>query len=95
MRITHVAAVAALTLAAGLATPVLARSGGSGGGDRERAGGASTTSAPDPGSPGIQKYGPPRSVDVPRPGYPYGSPYGYPDTTGSLRHAPGYYSYGR
>lgn len=71
-------------LAAALATPALAR-GGSGGGDREPAGGAFMTSYPEQGSTGIQKYGPPRSVDIPRSNPRYQE---YPDTTGSIGRGP-------
>jgi hypothetical protein len=39
------------------------------------------TSYPEQGSTGIQRHGPPRSVDIPR----Y---YGYPDATGSIGRAP-------
>jgi hypothetical protein len=63
-----------------VASPALARSGGNGG-DREPAGGAFMTSYPEQGSTGIQRHGPPRSVDIPR----Y---YGYPDATGSIGRAP-------
>jgi hypothetical protein len=41
-------------------------SAGRDGGDREPAGGAFMTSYPEQGSTGIQRGGPPRSVDIPR-----------------------------
>jgi hypothetical protein len=63
-----------------LATPAFAERGGRGG-DREPAGGAFMTSYPEQGSTGIQKYGPPRSVDIPR--YYYS-----PEVTGSIRQRP-------
>jgi hypothetical protein len=69
---------AALGMLVAAASPVLAERGGSGG-DREPAGGAFMTSYPEQGSTGIQRGGPPRSVDVPR------DPYGHPVATGSAR----------
>ena len=73
-------------LAAVAATPALAFRGGGGGGgshggDREPAGGAFMSSYLAPGSTGVQAYGAPRSVDIPRNGYYYDGaryvPYGY------------------
>ena len=58
-------------MAAGLAGPALALDGGNGG-DREPAGGAFLTSYPEQGSTGFQKYGTPRSVDIPRSRAVYG-----------------------
>jgi hypothetical protein len=65
MRITHPALIAASVLAGLATTPAPARDGGNGG-DREPAGGAFMTSYPEQGSTGIQRGGPPRSVDIPR-----------------------------
>lgn len=86
--------VAALVLGAVTASPALAFRGGGGGGgshggDREPAGGAFMSSFNQPGSTGVQAYGPPRSVDIPRGGYYYdGARYvPYP-------HAPRHYRYG-
>jgi hypothetical protein len=62
MRITHPALITASVLAVLAMTPALARQGG----DREPAGGAFMTSYPEQGSTGIQRGGPPRSVDIPR-----------------------------
>jgi len=76
LRILTPAAIAAALLA----TPAFAGRGGHGG-DREPAGGAFMTSYPEQGSTGIQKYGPPRSVDIPR--YYYS-----PEVTGSIRQRP-------
>lgn len=93
MRITIPAIVAASLLAAALSQPAFAggRGGGGGGsgGDREPAGGAFMSSYPEPGSTGTQAYGPPRSVDFPRPQYPYYPP----EVTGSINPVPrsGYY----
>lgn len=88
MRINLPTIIAASILAAAASTSALARS--SGGGDREPAGGAFNTSYPEQGSTGIQMYGPPRSVDIPRPSYPYQEP----GVTGSIGRAPqGYYGY--
>lgn len=78
MRTIMLAAAAATILATGTPSPVSARS--SGGGDREPAGGAFMTSYPEQGSTGLQRGGPPRSVDIPRDAYgrPLGRmPWGY------------------
>lgn len=78
--------LAALVLVSAAASPALALRGGGGGGgsnggDREPAGGAFMSSYTAPGSTGIQAYGPPRSVDIPRNGHYYNGeryvPYGY------------------
>lgn len=90
MRITLPAAMAASLLTLALAAAPASARGGGGGGDREPAGGAFNSSYPEQGSTGIQKYGPPRSADIPRPPF-----YGYPETTGSIRRVPGSYPYGR
>lgn len=96
MRITIPTIAGAALLAAALSQPAFAggRGGGGGGGgghggDREPAGGAFMSSYPEPGSTGTQAYGPPRSVDFPRPQYPFASP----ETTGSINPVPrtGYY----
>ena len=79
MRRTLTTTIAASVLAAALATPALAQRGGGSGGDREPAGGAYMTSYPEQGSTGIQQYGPPRSVDVPR------DVYGRPATAEAIR----------
>lgn len=78
-------ALAALVLLSAAASPALALRGGGGGGsnggDREPAGGAFMSSYTAPGSTGVQAYGPPRSVDIPRNGHYYNGeryvPYGY------------------
>ncbi len=86
MRRISTTTMTAALLAAALATPALARDGGSGG-DREPAGGAYMTSYPEQGSTGIQAYGTPRSVDVPRDPYGRPAPTGY-DGYGPRRPAP-------
>ena len=58
-------AAAMVVLALSTAHPTLARDSGGRGGDREPAGGAFMTSYPEQGSTGIQRGGPPRSVDIP------------------------------
>lgn len=86
MSIRKTTVLAGLTLAVAMAGPALALRGGGGGGgssggDREPAGGAFNSSYTQPGSTGVQDYGPPRSVDIPRNGYYYDGaryvPYGY------------------
>lgn len=87
MRILPTTVAATILIAAALSTSASAVDGGRGG-DREPAGGAFMTSYPEQGSTGIQRGGPPRSVDIPR-------GYDVPDTTGSIRRAPGQRSPGQ
>jgi hypothetical protein len=81
MRIVLPTLITASVLAVLSVTPASAGRGGGSGGDREPAGGAFMTSYPEQGSTGIQRGGPPRSVDIPR----Y---YERPEAAGSVRRAP-------